>query len=163
MATTSPLLRALQEPKLARAVIAVLEHPGASYSVDSLASLAGMSRTSFAIRFADLFGQGPMDFVQKVRLRIAARLLTATDLPVKVVASSVGYASRTAFSRVFELTYGLPPSDFRSFGGGDEVEPQRVESLGHVPSGDCRKSVRTLSVRGGTQDVRQVRCSGNRP
>ncbi len=93
--TTSPLLRALQEPKLARAVIAVLEHPGVPYSVDSLASLAGMSRTSFAVRFVEVFGQGPMDFVQKVRLRIAARLLTATDLPVKVIASSVGYASRT--------------------------------------------------------------------
>ena len=125
----SPLLRALQEPKLARAVVAVLEHPGAPYSVDGLASLAGMSRTSFAVRFAEVFGQGPMDFVQKVRLRIAARLLTATDLPVKVVASSVGYASRSAFSRVFEATYGLSPSDFRSLGGGEEVEPERVDSL----------------------------------
>ena len=129
---TSPLLRALQEPKLARAVIAVLEHPGVAYSVDSLASLAGMSRTSFAVRFAEVFGQGPMDFVQKVRLRIAARLLTATDLPVKVIASSVGYGSRSAFSRVFETTYGLSPSDFRSFGGGDEVEPERVEGFGQV-------------------------------
>ncbi len=129
----SPLLRALQEPKLARAVIAVLEHPAVPYSVDSLASLAGMSRTSFAVRFAEVFHQGPMDFVQKVRLRIAARLLTATDLPVKVIASSVGYASRTAFSRVFENTYGLPPSDYRSFGGGDEVEPERVESRDRSP------------------------------
>ncbi len=123
----SPLLRALREPKLARAVVAVLEHPGAPYSVDSLASLAGMSRTSFAVRFSEVFGQGPMDFVQRVRLRIAARLLTATDLPVKVISGSVGYASRSAFSRVFETSYGLNPSDFRSFGGGDEVEPERVE------------------------------------
>ncbi len=132
----SPLLKALQEPKLARAVIAVLEHPGHTYSVDSLASLAGMSRTAFALRFSEVFGQGPMDFVQRVRLRIAARLLTATDLPVKVIAGSVGYASRTAFSRVFETIYGLTPSDFRSFGGGDEVEPERLGDSGHVPPGD---------------------------
>ncbi len=45
--------------------------------------LARMSRTAFAERFSHVFGQGPMDFVQRVRLRIAARLLTATDLPVK--------------------------------------------------------------------------------
>ncbi len=77
------MLRALQEPKLARAVLAVLENPAASYSVESLASLARMSRTAFAERFSHVFGQGPMDFVQRVRLRIAARLLTATDLPVK--------------------------------------------------------------------------------
>ncbi len=60
-------------------------------------------------------------------LRIAARLLSATDLPVKVIAGSVGYASRSAFSRVFEATYGSAPSDFRSFGGHDEAEPERIE------------------------------------
>lgn len=131
----SPLLRALQEPKLARAVLAVLEHPGAPYSVDSLASLAGMSRTSFAVRFSQIFGQGPMEFVQRVRLRIAARLLSATDLPVKVIAGSVGYESRSAFSRVFETTYGSTPSDFRNSGGGDEVEPEHLESRGAQPLG----------------------------
>ena len=123
----SPMLRALQEPRLARAVVAVLENPGASYSVESLASLAHMSRTAFAERFSHVFGQGPMDFVQRVRLRIAARLLTATDLPVKVIAASVGYASRSAFSRSFEATYGAAPSDYRSFGGHDEAEPERIE------------------------------------
>ena len=125
----SPMLTALQEPKLARAVLAVLENPAASYSVESLATLAHMSRTAFAERFSTIFGQGPMDFVQRVRLRIAARLLTATDLPVKVIASSIGYASRSAFSRVFEATYGSAPSDFRSFGGHDEAEPERIEGV----------------------------------
>ena len=123
----SPMLRALREPKLARAVVAVLEKPGAFYSVESLAALARMSRTAFAEQFSQNFGQGPMDFVQRVRLRIAARLLSATDLPVKVIAGSVGYASRSAFSRVFEATYGSAPSDFRSFGGHDEAEPERIE------------------------------------
>ena len=125
----SPMLTALQEPKLARAVLAVLENPAASYSVESLASLAHMSRAAFAERFSSIFGQGPMDFVQRVRLRIAARLLTATDLPVKVIASSIGYASRSAFSRVFEATYGSAPSDYRSFGGHDEAEPERIEGV----------------------------------
>ena len=131
---TSPLLGTLQEPKLARALIAVLEHPGASYSVESLASLAGMSRTAFAERFSQIFGQGPMDFVQRVRLRIAARLLTATDLPVKVIANSIGYASRSAFSRVFEATYGSAPSDFRSFGGQVEAEPERRGNPASTPT-----------------------------
>lgn len=123
----SPLLAALQEPKLARAVLAVLEQPGGFYSVESLASLAGMSRTSFAERFSQVFGQGPMDFVQKVRLRIAARLLTSTDLPIKVIASSVGYASRSSFSQAFEAVYGAAPTNFRSIGGQEEAEPERIE------------------------------------
>lgn len=124
---SSPLLVAMQEPKLARAVLAVLEKPGAPYTVESLAGLAGMSRASFADRFSQVLGQAPMDFVQRVRLRIAARLLTTTDLPIKVIASTIGYASRTAFSRAFELVYGAGPTDFRSFGGQDEGEPQPID------------------------------------
>jgi len=125
---TSPLLAALQEPKLAKVVLAILEQPGASYSVESLALLAGMSRAAFAERFSQVFDQAPMDFVQRVRLRIAARLLTTTDLPVKVVASTIGYASRSSFSRAFETIYGAAPTDFRSFGGHEEGEPQKIET-----------------------------------
>lgn len=124
---TSPLLVALQNPKLARVVLAVLEQPGAPYTVDSLAALAGMGRTSFAGSFSDVFGRGPMEFVQSVRLRIAARVLTSTDLPVKVIAASVGYASRSSFSKAFEVEFGAAPTQFRLVGGSDEGEPERIE------------------------------------
>ena len=125
----SPLLAALQNPKLARAVLVVLEQPGAPYTVDSLATVAGMSRTSFAESFSGVFGQGPMQFVQRVRLRVAARLLTGTDLPVKVIAATVGYASRTSFGKAFEGEYGVAPVQFRSVGGHDEGEPERIEDV----------------------------------
>lgn len=124
---TSPLLVALQNPKLARAVLAVLEQPGAAYTVDSLAALAGMGRTSFAGTFSEVFGRGPMEFVQSVRLRIAARLLTSTDLPIKIISGSVGYASRTSFSKAFEVEFGASPARFRLVGGHDEGEPERIE------------------------------------
>lgn len=127
---TSPLLVALQEPRLARAVLAVLERPGAPYSVESLAALAGMSRATFAERFSAVFDQAPMDFVQRVRLRIAAGLLTATDLPVKVVANSSGYNSRSAFSRAFEAVYGASPTDYRSAGRRQDAEPRTIETAG---------------------------------
>lgn len=124
---TSPLLAALQHPKLARAVIAVLEEPGTAFSVESLAELAGMGRSSFTAHFSEVFGVGPMEFVQRVRLRVAARLITGTDLPIKVVASSVGYASRSSFSKVFEAEFGVPPGQYRLVGSQDEAEPERVE------------------------------------
>ena len=122
----SSLMTALREPRLARAVLAILERPSAPYSVESLATLAGMSRAAFADRFAQVFGQAPIAFVQRVRLRIAYRLLTTTDLPVKVIASTIGYSSRSAFSRVFEEAYGLSPSNHRASGGQNEVEAHQV-------------------------------------
>ena len=119
----SPLFTGLNHPRLARAVVAVIEDPAAAHGVESLAALAGMSRASFAEHFSRAFQQGPMDFVQKVRLRVAARLLATTDLPVKIIAQSVGYAGPTPFSRAFRGVYGADPLTYRSLGGHDEREP----------------------------------------
>jgi AraC-like DNA-binding protein len=125
----SPLLTALQDPRLARAVTEVLDNPAAPHSVESLAVKAGMSRASFAERFAQIYSQTPMEFVQKVRLRIAAGLLTTTDLAVKVISNSIGYTSRSSFSRAFRAVYGVDPKTFRQAGGQEERELEGIETL----------------------------------
>ena len=104
---------AFRHPRLARAVVAVLENPAANHSVGSLAQIAGMSRASFSDHFSRAFAQGPIDFVQKTRLRVAARLLEVSDLPTKAIALSVGYAGSRPFSRAFEATYGALPTAYR--------------------------------------------------
>lgn len=107
------ILDALQHPRLARAIVAIIERPGADHTVATLAALAGMSRASFSDHFSRTFGQGPIDFVQKARLRVAARLLRVTDLPIKAIAQSVGYGGSRPFARAFEQTYGMSPSLYR--------------------------------------------------
>ncbi len=114
LSVRSPLFTVLEDHRLARAVTGVLEQPSASHTVDSLASLAGMSRSAFAERFAQAFEQTPIEFVQRVRLRLGAHLLQATDLPVKMIAASVGYASRSYFTRAFRTAYAVDPRAFRA-------------------------------------------------
>ena len=123
----SPLFTALQHPRLARAVLAILDRPADPHSVGSLADLAGMSRASFAEHFSRAFQQGPIDFVQKVRLRIAARLLTTTDLPLKVIAQTVGYASHPSFTRAFRQSYGAEPAGYRRVNASN-TRPERQET-----------------------------------
>jgi hypothetical protein len=66
---TSPLFAALHDRRLAKAVLTILENPAVAHTVESLAACAGMSRASFSDRFAQVFLQSPMDFVQKERRR----------------------------------------------------------------------------------------------
>ena len=124
----SPFFAALRDRRLARAITAIVERPAAPHTVDSLADIAGMSRSTFSDRFSALFGQAPIEFVQKVRLRLGAHLLASTDLPVKVVAASVGYASRSYFTRAFRAAYGADPTTYRALGGSEEEEPKPIES-----------------------------------
>jgi AraC family transcriptional regulator, activator of mtrCDE len=73
--------------------------------------------------------------VQRVRLRLGAQLLSTTDLPIKVIASSVGYSSRSCFLRAFRSAYGADPTAFRAIGGYAEQEPTPIEGAGTAAKG----------------------------
>lgn len=111
--TSSPIFRALHDPRLAVAVAAVVDAPAMPHTVESLAALCGMGRTVFAERFTAVFGEGPIAFLHRARLNLAAQLLTTSPMPVKVIAASVGYASRSYFSYAFKAAYGIDPTAFR--------------------------------------------------
>ena len=87
----------------------MVARPGAPHSVLTLARTSALSRSAFMARFTAVFGDSPMTVLRKLRMRQAAVLLTAGDLPVDAVAREVGYASRSSFVRVFRKTYGRSP------------------------------------------------------
>lgn len=109
----SPFFITLGDARLLRAVSAIIAHPEQPHSLASLAAIAGMSRSSFAARFSRVYDRTPADLLQEVRLRAAARMLAACELPVKVVAANVGYSSRSHFSRAFKSRFGSDPSSYR--------------------------------------------------
>jgi AraC-like DNA-binding protein len=139
----SPFYAALEDHRLARAITGVLEQPSAPHTVGSLASLAGMSRSTFAARFAQVFGQAPIEFVQDVRLRLGAHLLQTTDLPVKAIASSVGYANRSYFTRAFRIAHGLDPRAFRARAARAEEGVQLAASSATKRVADALEAVPT--------------------
>lgn len=111
---SSSIFSMMSDPRLARAMINVLERPEQNHTLESLAAAAGMSRTGFGDRFREVFSQSPNEFVQDLRMKAAAHFLTTTDLPIKAVAASVGYSSRSYFSRAFRVAFAMDPSAYRS-------------------------------------------------
>lgn len=109
-------MAALIDEKLWAALRTMLDAPGDRHSVESLADAVGMSRSTFAKRFSDAYGAGPMDLLRDLRMNLAASLLLKSDLPVKRVTELVGYQSRSYFSRAFESHFGVSPSEFRDSG-----------------------------------------------
>lgn len=100
----------LADPRLARALQAMLDDPGAPHSVETLAAGAAMSRSRFVAAFAAAAGTSPGRFLRDLRLGRAAALLAEGGLSVDRVAARCGFASRSAFSRAFRARYGAPPS-----------------------------------------------------
>lgn len=107
-------LAPLEDSRLGRVVTAMQDRPEHAFTLPALAEAAGMSRSVFAARFAGALGQPPIEFLKTLRLARAARLLVATDLPVKSVATRVGYSSRSSFTRAFVASHGVGPMAFRA-------------------------------------------------
>ncbi|MGN7998978.1 helix-turn-helix domain-containing protein [Sphingomonas sp. 22176] len=59
----------------------------------ALASVAGMSRTSFVERFRDVVGQTPLDYLTGWRMRLAADCLRRTADIVAELGFSIAYAN----------------------------------------------------------------------
>lgn len=108
-----PWAAGVADRRLASALEAILERSASSLSVERLADIAGMSRSTFAAQFMKAFGQSPMAMLKIVRLKKAAELLATTKHPVAEVAKMVGFSSRSNFSLAFSSLHGLDPTAFR--------------------------------------------------
>ena len=103
------VLAGLVHPRLAGLLIELLDDPHRTWTVDSMAQRAHLSRNGFAREFRNVIGITPADFLTRVRIALAQRLLRK-GRPVALVADEVGYGSQPAFSRAFIRETGMSPS-----------------------------------------------------
>lgn len=100
------------DPFLDRVVEAIHEEPGRDWTVERLAGVSAMSRSTFAERFRNAVGRSPADYVTEVRVDAAKRMLDA-GRPVSEISRELGYASDEGFSRAFRRRTGMTPSSWR--------------------------------------------------
>lgn len=106
-------LGALSDPRLAKTLGAMHGEPARRWTLPELASLAGMSRTTFAERFRGAVGQPPVDYLIHWRMRLAADRLRRTDDSAASIALAVGYESEAAFNTAFRRAMGSSPGRYR--------------------------------------------------
>jgi AraC-like DNA-binding protein len=102
------LITGLSEPRLARALSALHEHPGKPWSLERMAERAGMSRSAFAAGFKAAVGQTPADYLAHWRLMLAQAQLRQ-GRSIKAIADELGYANPSALSRLFTQKIGRSP------------------------------------------------------
>jgi AraC-like DNA-binding protein len=87
-----------------------IEHP---WTVASLASEAGMSRSAFAQRFKELMSESPLEYLTRWRMYRGSDLLRESDRKLADVAQAVGYDSDGAFHKAFKRVLGIAPGEYR--------------------------------------------------
>lgn len=112
-APASGTLALLSAKRLGRAWQAMLEEPAREWTIEALAERANMSRATFARQFAQVAGESPWVLLTRVRMELAHRLLSDSQLSLTDIAAQVGYQSQASFTRKFKETYGDAPGRLR--------------------------------------------------
>lgn len=117
--------QAVRDQHVRRAVVAMHDDCAHPWTLEELASLAGLSRTGLAQRFRAVMGNTPLAYLRTVRLQRAMRLLSETDRTLEQVAAQVGYRDAFSFSKVFKRVVGIAPKEFRRRDTIDRGAPWR--------------------------------------
>lgn len=106
-------MAAIRDPKIGRALAAIHQDPANAWTIDSLARVAGLSRSLFAERFTRALGLSPARYVTRWRMYLASTLLAEQGLNIAEVGARLGYESGPAFSRAFKRHLGVAPGAMR--------------------------------------------------
>jgi AraC-like DNA-binding protein len=105
-------LFALADRQMSAAINAMHEEPAHPWTLQELGRRAGMSRSSFALRFKATVGVSPMEYLTRWRMLMAGERLVHSRERTSVIARSLGYESESAFSTAFRRVMGASPRQY---------------------------------------------------
>src|SRR5271167_587388 len=123
-------LFALADGQMNAAITAMHDDPARRWTLQELAERAGMSRTTFALKFKETVGASPMEYLTRWRMLLAGDRLANTSDPGSVIALSLGYESESAFSTAFRRVMGRSPRQYGRGHAPASPELAQIEAAG---------------------------------
>ncbi|MFC5403380.1 AraC family transcriptional regulator [Cohnella soli] len=107
----------LEQPEASERIRTLMRNLESTYfephTVNQLAASAHLDVSYFIRQFRSITGKSPLKYLQDLRMNAAAWFLSTTQKPVQEIASATGFQSVHYFSRLFKMTYGVSPSEWR--------------------------------------------------
>ncbi|MEO7319183.1 MAG: helix-turn-helix domain-containing protein [Chthoniobacteraceae bacterium] len=103
-----------EPPNITRSRQFIEEHMGEDLSLGDAARAANMSTFYFCKQFKKGTGLNFIEYLSRVRVEAAQKLLLNQNARVSEVAFEVGFQSITHFNRVFKVLLGQSPTEYRA-------------------------------------------------
>lgn len=108
-------------PHLLREILAMFRAGvGERLRMDAVAKRFNISQSAFFGLFRRHIGTTPTEYLTRLRIRYAQRLLRESEFSIKEIASMCGYDNQMYFSQVFRRRCGISPGGFRRREIGDK-------------------------------------------
>jgi AraC-like DNA-binding protein len=130
-------LFALADKQMSAAMHSMHDDPSHRWTLQELAERAGMSRSTFALKFKQTIGASPMEYLTRWRMLLAGDRLANSSDPISIIALSLGYESESAFSTAFKRVIGCSPRQYSrdrnlaspSYSEGDAARANQLEPI----------------------------------
>lgn len=103
----------VRDPMVTRAQTWMQAHLREEFTFEQLAGVLAVSSRTLIRRFKNSTGYNPAEYLTRLRIEEAKRLLERTDLSLESIAERVGYRNSGSLRRTFRRTTHLSPSEFR--------------------------------------------------
>ncbi|WP_167341791.1 MULTISPECIES: AraC family transcriptional regulator [Nonlabens] len=92
----------------------IKSHLDGDLSIENLSKKACMSTSHFYKAFKNELGLTPTQYINKVRIQAARRMIDQTNLSLKEIFMACGFNNRSYFNRQFKKFYNISPGDLQT-------------------------------------------------
>jgi AraC-like DNA-binding protein len=90
----------------------ISNHISRDYALDELAAETGLSQAKLQKGFKHLYARTVTDYIRHTRLEAARDLIKTTELNISQIVYTIGFSSRSYFSKIFKEKYQISPSTY---------------------------------------------------
>ena len=94
----------------------IKENYAKDVSLDEVSRMVDISPYYFSKIFKEETGENFIEYLTNIRIEKAKKLLTESDMSMKEICASVGYADPNYFSRTFKKNVGVTPTEYKDGG-----------------------------------------------
>ncbi len=105
--------RRVEDRLIGQSLAWIAEHYAVASPVSAMVDRSGLTKRTFARRFAAVTGRTPIAYVHAIRIEGARRRLESESASVDDVGFDVGYEDPTFFRRLFKRSTGMTPAAYR--------------------------------------------------
>jgi len=102
--------------KFAELAVFIEQNYNKTITINELSQKIGLSERHFSRIFRSIYGNSPMDYIMKLRLKYSCILLRSRDFNITDAAIKCGFEDSNYFTRQFKKYYGVTPSQYKRGG-----------------------------------------------
>lgn len=91
----------------------IIDEPAKDYSLEYFSIKYGLTQAKLQDGFKFLYNRTVTEYIRHIRLESARDMLKNTDLNVSQIVYTIGFSSRSYFSKIFKEKYGITPNSFK--------------------------------------------------